>query len=105
MKIQKILKEDYTIIFTSYRYMLNDGPLFSRRNWEVLCIDECDRLKNRGTKFSQQIYKMQSNFNLLLSGTPIQNKLGDLWNLIFFIDPMKYQYILQCNDFKVLTDE
>ena len=52
MKKKKLLQSDYNMCITSYNYILNDSKLFNRRTWNVVIVDECDRLKNLENKFS-----------------------------------------------------
>ena len=55
LKIKKLIRSNFNLIITSYTYILNDVDIFTRRSWEAICVDECDRLKNRETKFAKNI--------------------------------------------------
>ena len=53
----------------------------------MIVLDEAHAIKNRTTKMSKAAMKLQADFRLILTGTPIQNHLGELWNLFQFINP------------------
>ena len=60
--------------------------------WEVLVVDEAHRMKNHNSKLSKNLRDPRFRFNhtLLLTGTPIQNNMTELWTLLFFLDPNKF---------------
>ncbi|QFS52173.1 DEAD/DEAH box helicase [Nostoc sphaeroides] len=55
--------------------------------WQTIVLDEAQAIKNMTTKRSQAAMNLKSNFKLLTTGTPIENHLGELWNLFRFINP------------------
>ncbi|MFZ4641482.1 MAG: DEAD/DEAH box helicase [Nodosilinea sp.] len=55
--------------------------------WQTIVLDEAQAIKNSGTKRSKAAMKLQGNFKLITTGTPIENHLGELWNLFRFINP------------------
>ena len=57
------------------------------KEWNIVCLDEAHTIKNRDTKTSCVAMRLQAANRLLLTGTPIQNHLGELWNLFRFINP------------------
>lgn len=60
---------------------------FIEKKWNAICLDEAHMIKNRETKTSAVAMRMQGRYRLILTGTPIQNHLGELWNLFQFINP------------------
>lgn len=55
--------------------------------WQVIVLDEAQAIKNASTKRSQAAMKLQAEFKILTTGTPVENHLGELWNLFRFITP------------------
>ena len=55
--------------------------------WQMVVLDEAQAIKNAFTKRSKAAMKLQAKFRLLTTGTPIENHLGELWNLFHFINP------------------
>lgn len=55
--------------------------------WETIVLDEAQAIKNASTKRSQSAMALQGNFKIITTGTPIENHLGELWNLFRFINP------------------
>ncbi|MEM9003486.1 MAG: DEAD/DEAH box helicase [Cyanobacteria bacterium P01_F01_bin.86] len=55
--------------------------------WQTIVLDEAQAIKNTATKRSQAAMSLQGNFKVITTGTPIENHLGELWNLFRFINP------------------
>ncbi|MEL6263216.1 MAG: DEAD/DEAH box helicase, partial [Cyanobacteria bacterium J06626_6] len=55
--------------------------------WETIVLDEAQAIKNPATKRSQAVMALQGSFKIIMTGTPIENHLGELWNLFRFINP------------------
>jgi SNF2 family DNA or RNA helicase len=55
--------------------------------WQTIVLDEAQAIKNQDTKRSQAAMALQGNFKIITTGTPIENHLGELWNLFRFINP------------------
>lgn len=93
-KFKKSL-EKIQILLTTYDLIMKDDYLFQNVDWGLLVVDEGHRLKNSNT----QLYKCLNEFKIeqrvLLTGTPIQNNLNELYSLICFIQPnlFKLRYI------------
>ncbi|EJS43869.1 YFR038W [Saccharomyces arboricola H-6] len=81
-------KHDGTgIIVTSYEIILRDTDLIMAQNWKFLIVDEGHRLKNINCKLIKELKKINTSNRLLLTGTPLQNNLAELWSLLNFIMP------------------
>jgi SNF2 family DNA or RNA helicase len=64
-----------------------EAKLFSGIDWQVIVLDEAQAIKNMETKRSRAAMSLNGRFKLLTTGTPIENHLGELWNLFNFILP------------------
>ncbi|NEO87787.1 MAG: DEAD/DEAH box helicase [Spirulina sp. SIO3F2] len=63
------------------------AQMLTQVSWEMIVLDEAQAIKNYETKRSQAAMALQGNFKLITTGTPIENHLGELWNLFRFINP------------------
>lgn len=81
----------FQVMVTTYDYINRENELFTSVNWEVIVCDEAHKLKNQSSKIMQNMKNLQSKFKLLLTGTPIQNSTPELWSLLNFIDPEKFE--------------
>ncbi len=77
----------YDVLLCTYGLLARETELLSKKEWNVVCLDEAHTIKNRSTKMSAAAMALQSKARLLLTGTPIQNHLGELWNLMEFLNP------------------
>ena len=90
-KREKILEraDKFDIILCSYGLLQRDrtGEMLAAISWQMVVLDEAQAIKNVFTKRSQAAMKLHARFRLLTTGTPIENHLGELWNLFHFINP------------------
>ncbi|MFM1841286.1 MAG: hypothetical protein RLZZ490_17 [Cyanobacteriota bacterium] len=63
------------------------AELLAKVQWQIVVLDEAQAIKNMATKRSQAAMNLQAEFKLMTTGTPIENHLGELWNLFRFINP------------------
>ena len=77
----------FDIVVTSYEGVNICMKELSRINWHYLIVDEAHRLKNEHSIFSRNMRKYKKDFVLLITGTPIQNNIHELWALLNFIMP------------------
>ena len=63
------------------------ADLLATVEWQTIVLDEAQAIKNSATKRSQAAMKLKGGFKILTTGTPIENHLGELWNLFRFINP------------------
>ncbi|MBP3214271.1 MAG: ATP-dependent helicase [Bacteroidaceae bacterium] len=75
------------IIVTTYGILLSIQDCLTKKHWNVACLDEAHIIKNRGAKASAAAMKIQADNRVMLTGTPVQNHLGELWNLFQFVNP------------------
>eukprot|EP01006_Ploeotia_vitrea_P032035 TRINITY_DN64314_c0_g1_i1.p1 TRINITY_DN64314_c0_g1~~TRINITY_DN64314_c0_g1_i1.p1 ORF type:complete len:745 (-),score=164.56 TRINITY_DN64314_c0_g1_i1:1998-4232(-) len=74
-------------IITSYDIAMNDLKWLLGKKWKYLVVDEAHRLKNFECKLIKQLKQLDTANRLLLTGTPLQNNLAELWSLLNFILP------------------
>ena len=63
------------------------AAMLAEVEWQTIVLDEAQAIKNAATKRSQAAMKLQAGFKVITTGTPIENHLGELWNLFRFINP------------------
>ncbi len=88
---QKVLDrlQPFDMVVCSYGLLQQDevGEMLAQVSWQTVVLDEAQAIKNIATKRSQAAMNLQSKFKLITTGTPIENHLGELWNLFRFINP------------------
>ncbi|MBL6987194.1 MAG: DEAD/DEAH box helicase [Methylobacter sp.] len=77
----------FDLIVCSYGLLQTEGERLAQKNWQTLVADEAQAIKNPLTKRSKAAMDLQAEFKLITTGTPIENHLGELWNLFNFINP------------------
>lgn len=75
------------LIITSYQLLQRDVERFTARTWYTLVLDEAQFIKNFQTKTAQAVRQIDADWRLALSGTPLENHLGELWSLMRTISP------------------
>ncbi|XP_052312605.1 chromatin structure-remodeling complex protein SYD isoform X37 [Populus trichocarpa] len=86
---EKIVHQKFNVLLTTYEYLMNkhDRPKLSKIHWRYIIIDEGHRIKNASCKLNADLRHYQSSHRLLLTGTPLQNNLEELWALLNFLLP------------------
>ncbi|MGZ4990189.1 MAG: DEAD/DEAH box helicase [Methylobacter sp.] len=77
----------FDLIVCSYGLLQTEGDRLAQKHWHTLVADEAQAIKNALTKRSKAAMALQADFKLITTGTPIENHLGELWNLFNFINP------------------
>jgi SNF2 family DNA or RNA helicase len=77
----------YDVVLTSYSLVQRDFQTISKVKWDGIVADEAQYIKNQGTKQSKAIKALQGNFRIALTGTPVENRLSELWSIFEFINP------------------
>ncbi|KAF8881674.1 SNF2 family N-terminal domain-containing protein [Gymnopilus junonius] len=87
----KIEKQEYSasfpVVLTTYEMIIKDRQYLCHYDWGYIVVDEGHRLKNLDCKLMQEIKKYTSAGRMILTGTPLQNNLAELWALLNFILP------------------
>jgi superfamily II DNA or RNA helicase len=81
--------QPFDLVVCSYGLLQQDdvAEMLSQVYWQTIVLDEAQWIKNIATKRSQAAMNLQGGFKLITTGTPIENHLGELWNLFRFINP------------------
>ncbi|KAK4052146.1 swr1 complex component [Microbotryomycetes sp. JL201] len=77
----------FHVCITSYQLVLADQHMFRRKPWQYMILDEAHHIKNFRSQRWQTLLGFNSRFRLLLTGTPLQNNLMELWSLLYFLMP------------------
>ncbi|MDE6654875.1 MAG: DEAD/DEAH box helicase family protein, partial [Muribaculaceae bacterium] len=77
----------YDVVLSTYGILSSEETSLSDKKWGTVCLDEAHVIKNKDTKMSQAVMMLNAECRIILTGTPIQNHLGELWNLFRFINP------------------
>lgn len=77
----------FDLIVCSYGLLQTETERLTQKHWHTLVADEAQAIKNALTKRSKAAMALQADFKLITTGTPIENHLGELWNLFNFINP------------------
>ena len=95
--------EPYKII--SYNSAANDIKILGKLETDMLIMDEVQRLKNWNTQISRAARKIESDYSVILSGTPLENKLDELYSIVEFVDNFRLApyYLFKYNH--IITDE
>ncbi|XP_065842595.1 SWI/SNF-related matrix-associated actin-dependent regulator of chromatin subfamily A member 5-like [Oscarella lobularis] len=82
-----LLPGQWDVCITSYEIVVLEKRYLKKFIWKYVVIDEAHRIKNDGAKLSKVVRQLKSENRLLLTGTPLQNDLHELWSLLNFILP------------------
>ncbi|KIX07499.1 uncharacterized protein Z518_02152 [Rhinocladiella mackenziei CBS 650.93] len=77
--------DSFNVCITSYQLVLQDANSFKRRRWHYMILDEAHNIKNFRSERWQTMMTFNTRARLLLTGTPLQNNLTELWSLLFFL--------------------
>jgi ATP-dependent helicase STH1/SNF2 len=85
---QQIRWGQFQVLLTTYEFIIKDRPILSKIKWLHMIVDEGHRMKNAGSKLSSTITQYYTTrYRLILTGTPLQNNLPELWALLNFVLP------------------
>ncbi len=86
---KKLIEEmaSFDVLITSYTLLQKDIEQYKQHPLSYLILDEAQHIKNRGTRNAKSVKMMQAEHRLILSGTPIENSLDELWSLFDFLMP------------------
>ena len=79
--------DDYDAVFTTYGTLRRDAPFFKDKMFDYVILDEAQAIKNASTESAKAARLLRGGHRLALSGTPIENHLGELWSLFEFLNP------------------
>lgn len=81
----------FHVCITTYRLVIQDAKAFKRKKWKYLILDEAHLIKNWKSQRWQTLLNFNSKRRILLTGTPLQNDLMELWSLMHFLMPHVFQ--------------
>lgn len=81
----------FHVCITTYRLVIQDAKVFKRKKWKYLILDEAHLIKNWKSQRWQTLLNFNSKRRILLTGTPLQNDLMELWSLMHFLMPHIFQ--------------
>lgn len=82
-----LMPGEWDVCVTSYEMIIREKSVFKKFNWRYMVIDEAHRIKNEKSKLSEIVREFKTTNRLLLTGTPLQNNLHELWSLLNFLLP------------------
>ncbi|BAZ24438.1 SNF2-related helicase [Kalymmatonema gypsitolerans NIES-4073] len=77
----------HDIVITSYSLVQRDVKSLQGVSWQVIVLDEAQNVKNPEAKQSQAVRQIESTFRIALTGTPVENRLQELWSILDFLNP------------------
>jgi len=75
------------VCVTTYEVLMIERSAFLKFEWRYMIVDEAHRLKSEKTRTAQVVRELDTQFRLLVTGTPLQNNLHELWALLNFLLP------------------
>eukprot|EP00941_MAST-03F_sp_MAST-3F-sp1_P002345 g2345.t1 len=80
----------FDLIITTYEIAVTDAEFLSHIPFQYIVVDEAQRLKNMKSRLAVELMKFTRSHVLLLTGTPLQNNITELWSLLYFLHPRKF---------------
>ncbi|RAK72403.1 putative SNF2 family helicase/ATPase PasG [Aspergillus fijiensis CBS 313.89] len=87
MNMRNQREMDFPVVCTSYEICMNDRKFLAQYQWRYIIVDEGHRLKNMNCKLIKELLTYNSANRLLITGTPLQNNITELWSLLHFLLP------------------
>ncbi len=84
---RRVLDPTADVVLTSYPILRNDTDVLAGVTWDTVILDESQTIKNPDSQVARAAYKLKSKWKLTLSGTPIENRLDELWSQLHFTNP------------------
>lgn len=89
-KVRQGHKVKFNVLLTSYEMICIDAATLGSIDWHILVIDEAHRLKSNQSKFFRVLFDYPIKYKVLLTGTPLQNNLEELFHLLNFLRPQDF---------------
>ncbi|KAL4752396.1 hypothetical protein BDW72DRAFT_171149 [Aspergillus terricola var. indicus] len=87
MNLREQKSADFPVVCTSYEICMNDRKFLAQYQWRYIIVDEGHRLKNMNCRLIKELLTYNSANRLLITGTPLQNNITELWSLLHFLLP------------------
>ncbi len=81
------LEADADVTLTTYAILRLDADVLARESWDTVVLDETQNIKNPDSQAARAAYRLDARFRLALSGTPVENRLEELWSQFHFLNP------------------
>lgn len=78
---------EHAIVISSYSLLHRDIDQFKKINWQGVILDEAQNIKNPKTKQARSARQLNASYRIALTGTPVENNVGDLWSIMEFLNP------------------
>lgn len=85
--LQKDLEIPGTVVITTYGLITRNANFLFDHHWEMVVLDEAQAIKNASSKRSTLVRELQAELRVALTGTPIENRLSELWSILDFLNP------------------
>ena len=79
--------ENKQLVLTSYALLYRDSKTLEKIDWQGIVLDEAQNIKNPQAKQSQAVRQLKAGFRIALTGTPVENRLAELWAILDFLNP------------------
>jgi len=79
--------QSHDIVLTTYQLTGRDAKEMREVSWSSIVLDEAQYIKNFGTKQAQSVMKLNSGHKIAMTGTPVENRLSELWSIFQFLNP------------------
>ena len=89
-KMNAVKSGKFDVVVTSFEIVSIEKSKLKQISWHYFVIDEAHRIKNEKSLLSQVVRDLKSHSRLLLTGTPLQNNLHELWALLNFLMPQRF---------------
>ncbi|EOD18155.1 hypothetical protein EMIHUDRAFT_447960 [Emiliania huxleyi CCMP1516] len=105
MLAENLQPDKFEVCITSYEMIIREANAFRKFSWRYIIVDEAHRMKNEESKLSQVLRSFSSHSRLLITGTPMQNNLHELWALLNFLLPDIFTSADDFNSWFDITDK
>ena len=78
---------EHALVVTSYGLLHRDAEFLAEIDWAGVILDEAQNIKNSGTRQAKAAKRLDAGYRIALTGTPVENNVGDLWSLMDFLNP------------------
>ncbi|HET9932218.1 MAG TPA: DEAD/DEAH box helicase, partial [Polyangiaceae bacterium] len=85
--IRRELEEHADVTLTTYSVLRLDIERLAELDWDIIVLDEAQAIKNAESQTARAAFQLKGEFRVALSGTPVENRLEELWSLIHFVNP------------------
>ncbi|MBR1977031.1 DEAD/DEAH box helicase [bacterium] len=84
--LDRVFDINCDVILTTYAILRIDSEEFKKHNWDLMIIDEAQNIKNTTTSQTQAVKAIKADMKIAMTGTPVENKLSELWSIFDFIN-------------------